>query len=132
MIEEFTVAATAALAICLLLAALAVFQGALIAGAPLGHLAWGGQDRVLPTGKRIGSVISILLYVAFAAVVLQRAGVLDVSVWQGFAEVGIWVLAAYFTLGILMNGISRSKPERWTMAPLCAVLAVLTFVIAVS
>jgi hypothetical protein len=132
MIEQFPIVVTAALVVCALLAALAVFQGALIAGAPIGYLAWGGQDRVLPTGKRIGSVVSVILYAAFALVVLQRGGILGLSAWQGFAEVAIWVLAAYFTLGILMNGISRSKPERWTMAPLCALLALLTFVIAAS
>ena len=47
-------------------------------------------------------------------------------------DVGIWVLVAYFVLGVGMNGISRSKPERWTMAPLCAVLAVLTLVVALG
>jgi len=28
--------------------------------------------------------------------------------------------------------LSRSRPERWTMAPLCAVLAILTVVVALS
>ncbi|WP_241971264.1 hypothetical protein [Microcella alkaliphila] len=67
----------AALAFVALMAALALFQLALIAGAPLGHFAWGGQDRVLPTAKRIGSVVSILLYALFAVVVLQRAGLVE-------------------------------------------------------
>ncbi len=56
----------AAALFCAILAALAVFQVALIAGAPLGHLAWGGQDRVLPRTKRAGSVVSVVLYAAFA------------------------------------------------------------------
>lgn len=49
----------AAVAFVALLALLAVFQLALAAGAPLGRLAWGGQNRVLPTRMRIGSVASV-------------------------------------------------------------------------
>lgn len=50
--------AVAAIAFCVLMLALAVFQSALIAGAPIGQYAWGGRDRVLPRTKRIGSVTS--------------------------------------------------------------------------
>ena len=50
---------------CALLAGLAVFQVALIAGAPLGRMAWGGQHRVLPA-PRLGSAASIPLYRFFA------------------------------------------------------------------
>lgn len=110
---------------------LAVFQLALIAGAPLGHFAWGGQVRVLPSGKRIGSAISIVLYALFALIVLQRAGLVD-ALPAPIVDVGIWVLVAYSALGIIMNGISRSKPERWTMTPLCVLMTVLTLVVALG
>jgi hypothetical protein len=124
---------TAAVAFCGILAALSVFQLALIAGAPLGRFAWGGQDRVLPRGKRAGSVTSIVLYVLFALIALQRADVVRVLPGaDAFAVVAMWVLAAYFALGIVMNGISRSKPERWTMTLVCLVLAALAFLIAAS
>ena len=39
-----------------------------------------------------------------------------------FAEVAMWVIFAYFVLGIGMNAISRSKPERYTMVPMSAAL----------
>lgn len=122
----------AAVVFCVLMAGLVVFQAALIVGAPMGHFAWGGQDRVLPVQKRLGSVISIGLYLVFAVLVLQRAGVADVIPWPAVTGVAIWVLAGYFVLGIVLNGISRSRPERWTMAPLCAVLAGLTVIVALS
>jgi len=32
----------------------------------------------------------------------------------------------------VLNAASRSRPERWTMAPLCAVLAGLTVLVALS
>lgn len=125
-------AAIIAVTFCVLMGALAVFQAALIAGAPIGQFAWGGQDRILPTGKRIGSAMSIALYAAFALLVLQHAGLIAVTAWPRFTNIAIWVLAAYFVLGIIMNGISRSRPERWTMAPLCAVLAALTVLVALG
>lgn len=44
----------------------------------------------------------------------------------------MWVLAAYFTLGIVMNGISRSKPERLIMTPTAVILPALYLVLALS
>ena len=121
----------AALAATAILAALAVFQAALIAGAPIGRFAWGGQHRVLPTKLRIGSAVSIVLYALFAVVILQRAELNELFP-DAVARVGIWILTAYFVLGIVMNGISRSKPERNLMTPVCVVLAVLCLVVALS
>ncbi|WP_233199710.1 hypothetical protein [Cryobacterium sp. N22] len=126
------VATGAAAVFCVLMAGLIVFQAALIAGAPLGHFAWGGQDRVLPIRKRLGSATSIGLYLIFAVLVLQRAGLADVIPWPGVVTVATWVLAGYFLLGIVLNAASRSRPERWTMAPLCAVLAGLTVLVALG
>ena len=122
---------TAAWLACAVLAALAVFQAALIAGAPLGHFAWGGQHRVLPRNLRIGSVVSIGLYGLFAVIILQRAGVVA---WlpQVVADVGIWVILAYTALGIPLNAISRSLPERFTMTPVVTVLFGLILTVAMG
>ena len=122
----------AAILFCVLMVALAIFQLALIAGVPIGQLAWGGQDRVLPARKRVGSVTSIVLYALFSIVVLQRAGLVAIIPIQGIVDIGIWVLVAYFALGIVMNALSRSKPERWTMAPLSLLLAILALVVSLS
>lgn len=124
--------AGAAVTFCVLMVALIIFQTALIAGAPLGHFAWGGQDRVLPIRKRLGSATSIGLYLIFAVLILQRAGLAEVIPWPAVVSIATWVLAGYFLLGIVLNAASRSKPERWTMAPLCAVLAGLTGLVALS
>jgi hypothetical protein len=116
---------------CAILAALAVFQAALIAGAPLGHFAWGGQHRVLPRNLRIGSIVSIVLYAFFAAIILQRAGVIA-FLPAPVADVGIWVVAAYLALGIPLNAISRSLPERLTMTPVVIVLFALVVTVAMG
>jgi hypothetical protein len=122
----------AAIAACTILAALAVFQAALIAGAPIGRFAWGGQHDVLLPRLRVGSAVSIVLYAAFALVILERAGLATIFGSPGFVQVACWVLFGYFTLGILMNGISRSKPERNTMAPVSLVLAALVLLVALG
>ncbi|HEV7847905.1 MAG TPA: hypothetical protein VGO88_01070 [Mycetocola sp.] len=121
----------AAILACLILVALAVFQAGLIAGSPIGRFAWGGQHEVLPRTLRIGSAVSILLYAVFAIVILERAGLAHLLP-DAVARVGIWVLTVYFTVGILLNGISRSKSERNLMTPVCIVLAGLCTVIALS
>jgi hypothetical protein len=111
---------------------LALFQLALAFGAPWGRFAWGGQHSgTLPTGYRIASAISILVYGFMAVLALDRAGILDVFP-EGFSKVGSWVVFGYLGLGVLMNAISRSKPERYVMTPVALVLAVLALLIALS
>ncbi|MGO4690553.1 hypothetical protein [Glaciibacter sp. 2TAF33] len=122
----------AAVLICVVLGLLTVFQVLLIAGVPLGRFAWGGQSEVLPRKLRIGSAVSILLYVLFALIVLDAATLTDVFPSDAFTSIAMWVLTAYFALGILMNAISRSKPERFTMTPVSLVLAALCLVVALG
>ncbi len=115
---------------CLLLAALAVFQGALLAGGPLGEYAWGGQHRVLPRRLRIGSAVSIVLYALFAVVALAKAGVLELFPGTPGVDVAMWGIAGYLVLGIPMNAISRSRKERLVMTPTVLVLAGLAVALA--
>jgi hypothetical protein len=120
---------TAALVGTALLGALAVFQALLVAGAPLGRFAWGGQHVVLPAGLRIGSAVSIALYGVFALLILQTAGAVRLLP-SGVVDVGMWVLTAWFTVGIALNAASRSRPERLVMTPVVLVLAVVCLVLA--
>jgi ABC-type amino acid transport system permease subunit len=117
---------------CAVLAALAVFQGLLIGGAPLGEYAWGGQHRVLPRRLRIGSLVSIALYAAFGMVALAKTGVVELFPGTPVVDVAMWVLAGYLTLGVPMNAISRSRKERLVMTPTALALAGLAIALAVS
>jgi len=121
----------AATAFAGLLLALSFFQLALAAGAPLGHFAWGGKHRVLPPALRTGSVVSILLYALMALVVLAKAGTLS-AVPEGVATIGTWVVVVYSLVGIAVNAISRSKPERLAMVPVATVLFVLSLFVALG
>jgi hypothetical protein len=122
----------AAIAVCVILAGLSVFQIALAAGAPLGHYAWGGQQRVLPTRLRVGSIVSVVLYALMAVIVLARADLISTGLSERVLQVATWVLAAYFLVGIPLNLASRSRPERLVMTPVVAVLGVLTAVVALG
>jgi hypothetical protein len=114
-----------ALIACTILAGLAVFQLSLVLGAPFGKFAWEGLYDVLPSKLRIGSLISIILYGIFAMIILIKTGLIDFASLKGIANAGIWVLTVYFFIGVVMNGISRSKSERMVMTPLSLVLAML-------
>jgi hypothetical protein len=122
----------AAVGVCVILAALAVLQIALAAGAPLGRYAWGGQQRVLPTRLRVASIVSVAVYALMAVVVLACADLIGTDLSDRVLQVATWVLAAYFLIGIPLNLASRSRPERLVMTPVVAVLGVLTAVVALG
>ena len=113
------------------LGVLAVLLVALVCGAPWGTLAWGGQHRVLPTRLRIGSTIALMLYVAFAVVLLDRVDRIDVLP-ESVAIVGTWAVFGFMTLSAIANALSRSKPERYTGTPAALALAATSLIVAVS
>jgi hypothetical protein len=102
-----------------LLAGVATFQLALVAGAPWGAAAWGGQaPGVLPPSLRIGSAVSVLVYGGLAAlVVTDRLG----RTARRRLLTGASVL---LVLGAVANLASQSPVERlW--APVAATLAMM-------
>lgn len=123
--------ATAAILAGAILLALVVFQLALALGAPLGRFAWGGSHVRLPSRLRAASAASIVLYAAFALILLDRAGVIDV-IPDGASRIAAWVLTGYLALGIPLNAISRSRGERLVMTPVVAILTVLSAIVAAS
>jgi hypothetical protein len=117
---------------CLVLGALALFQVLLVLGAPMGRFAWGGQHRVLPVRLRAGSLVSTAIYALIATVVLARAGLVSIGVPEEVVGAAVWVVVAFFFLGIGLNLASRSKPERSVMAPISAILCALSAVVALG
>ena len=115
-----------------LIAAIAIFQVGLAAGAPWGAAAWGGsRPGVLPKGFRIASMFSIVILALLGWIVLARDGVVEAPVSTGVVEIAAWVAAGYFLLGTLANAFSRSRPERmW--APVAFVTAVCVAIVAAS
>jgi hypothetical protein len=120
----------AAVVAWVLLAALAAFQIALAAGAPVGHLAWGGQQRVLTPRLRVASAVNVVVYALIAWFV---GGAADVASEPGDrTHSAAWVLTAFFALGVLMNAASRSRAERSVMTPVAVVLTLCCLALALG
>ncbi len=111
------------LVIMKLLGLLALFQLALICGLPWGRAVWGGQDDVLPTSLRIGSAISILIYILMFSVALDRTSENSRRVYRRRTAVLTWAITVYLYLGVVINLISPSLWEKYLMAPIAFVLA---------
>ena len=117
-----------------LFAAMAAFQATLAAGAPLGaHVLGGRYSNTLPPRVRAFSGIAAILLLAFAAVMLGRAGVID---WPtgiaGLLVPASWVIAGFLVLNTLGNLASKSRFERTVLAATTAVLALLCGFVAVT
>jgi len=128
---ENLAAVTALIVFTLIHVVLGALQAALAAGAPLGRFAWGGTHRVLPASLRTASIVTIFVYALFVLIALEKAGA-TALLPAVVADVGIWILAAYFLVGLVMNSVSRSKAERLTMAPCCLILALSSVLVAFS
>lgn len=124
-------ALSALTAVCIL-AALSVFQIALIAGAPIAKYAWGGSHDILPTRLRVSSAISIFLYLTFAVFILSKSNIVNVINNPAIVNGGIWVITGYFILGVALNALSRSKAERSVMTPVALVLAIAYLIVSLS
>lgn len=98
------------------LTGVAAFQAALAAGAPWGHLSWGGAGGagVLPTQLRVASAASAGVWLGAAALVLsghQRA---------------TRRIAGLLVVGSAMNAASPSPAEARLWAPASLALAGVT------
>jgi hypothetical protein len=111
---------------------MATFQILLAMGFPLGHAAFGGSNAVLSAKLRVASVISALLFVAAFYVVLARGGLLGVASESVTVRIAIWVFAAIFGLSTLANIASRSRWERFLMAPVGLVLTACCVAVALG
>ena len=123
----------AAIFAVVLLAVVGVFQIALALGAPLGYAAWGGRHAsVLPGRLRVASgVAGVVVYPVIGLFVLASAGLIGADWLPGTGRIGMWILAAFFTLGALANFVSRSTKERY-WGPVSLVIAVCCGVIAAT
>ena len=110
-------------AILLIVVAIGVsgFQIALALGAPLGEWAFGGQHQgVLPPQFRVASVVSLLLYAFQIAHYGSIAGWWLPPISNDTVGVINWIFVAFFSVGTVMNGISRSVKERVAWTPVVA------------
>lgn len=106
--------------------ALALFQLAIVFGAPLGEYAYGGQRAgVLPKSLRIASLASCLVALAIAAHYLAQFGLLPTLLPAAWNTTVNWVLVAFAALSAVANNMTRSVKEKrlWGATTIAMTLA---------
>lgn len=115
----------------LLTGGVVLFQLAVAAGAPWGHLTQGGAyPGVLPPMRRGIAVASALLLAIAAYVVGVRGGLWGSARRRAGAGKGAWVVFAYLCLGVVMNAVTPSGAERALWLPVTVAMAWAAFAVA--
>jgi hypothetical protein len=122
----------AALVAAHLYAGFALLQVAVALGAPFGEVVWGGvHDAVLPIGLRLASAAAAALLMWMLTVVLARAEIVRVRpVKPRHLARFTWAIAGCMVLNTLGNAASQNVVEQGVFAPVTAILAALTVVVA--
>ena len=107
-------------------------QVALLLGAPIGHLAWGGEDYYLQPQHRRWALLSILGYAVAGFVVLEGADL--VSVLDTLPAIILtYLFAAGFFAAFVRSSQSRSFLERnFNMITYIALAALFLVVAAIG
>jgi hypothetical protein len=106
--------------------ATALFQIAIVLGAPLGEYSYGGRTvGKLPSRYRISSFFSVVLMLAIAGHYLAFLGVFQPLIGSGLFSIANWVLVGFAALAALLNNITRSAKEKrlWGGVTLAMLLA---------
>jgi hypothetical protein len=121
--------AAAVAGVCLVVVAL--FQFAIVLGAPLGRASWGGtHPGVLPTNLRLASAVAVVIWTVAALIVLGRANLGPLS--GDHLRWAVWLVAGALALGTVANAMSSSPWERFGWAPFTLGVAILVVVVAMS
>ena len=111
----------------------AIFQIALVAGAPLGEYTMGGQHPgKLPGQFRVTAAVSAIIMVAQSGHFLAQAGILNPALSPGQNAIVNWFWFGFAVLGLIVNSISKSKKERNTGVPVLLVSAICTLLVALN
>ncbi len=93
--------------------ALALFQLAIVLGAPLGEYAYGGQNSgVLPIPYRIASIFSFLVALAIAGHYLAQLGVLAPLLGSELNQLANWAIVVFNIPAAVLNNITKSQKEK--------------------
>ena len=127
---------TAAVAAAVLFAVMALFQVALALGVPWGAFAFGGRavrdDGTLPTAYRVASAVAAVVLVAFAVVILTRAGVVGTSGDSTLVIVLSWVIVGFMAINTPMNLMGKHWVEKYVFGGITLVLVVLCAIVAAA
>ena len=108
------------------------FQILLAMGLPLGQAAWGGKYKILPTGFRIASLFSALIFVFVSILVLEKAQVILLLNSTAVVTYGTWIFTGFLAINTINNFISKSNLEKRIMTPISFVLCLLCLIVAIT
>lgn len=121
-----------ALLFAILAAAAAVFQIALVLGAPFGEFTLGGKYRGrLPRLIRLVPAFSAVLLCGFAVVVVARAGIAFPEM-SGPSRVLVWFVVAYCAVGAFANFFTPSRRERAVWLPAVLFMLASSLIVAIA
>ena len=111
----------------------ALFQLALVLGAPMGEYTLGGQNPgKLPRNLRIASAVSMLVNLAIAGHYLAQTGSLTTLLPRDLNQIANWALVGFNVVGLVMNSISRSKKERQMWVPVLLLSVTCSVIVALG
>lgn len=132
--SSMTLVELPALAATALITAVVVFQLALAAGVPLGEATMGGRastvDGVLQPPYRAMALGSALVLVLAAWIVVGRAALTPFPFGVQALVWGAWIIAGFMALNTLTNLSGRHPLERFGMASITFVAALLVAYVA--
>ncbi len=109
-----------------------IFQVVLALGAPLGEFTLGGKfPGKLPIKMRIAAILQTFILFIFTMTVVSKSGIAFEAFYE-IARIGIWVVFAFFIIGLILNCSSPSKKERIVMGPLNVIALFCAFMVAIN
>ena len=118
----------------ILFAALSLFQLAPAAGAPFGHVVYGGRkalpDNRLPTPLRIASLGASALLLVLGWIMLARASVVTTDLSDTTLAVAAWMVVAFMALNTAGNMMADHPIEKWVFVGVSGLLVIVCSVVA--
>ena len=104
----------------------------ILCGLPLGELTMGGQYKVFPPKLRIVLITQLILQVFFVLIILQMGEIIPLLFSYNVTKIIGIVMAIYLSVNTVMNLISKSKKEKYTMTQLSFVTAICFWITALQ
>jgi hypothetical protein len=111
--------------------ATALFQLALVLGAPMGEYAFGGQSPKLPAQYRFSSAVSFLVMLAISGHYVAQLGWLAPLLEPDLNAIINWVLVGFFTLSALVNNLTKSEKEKRLWGGVTIAMLLCSIIVAV-
>jgi len=112
--------------------AVALFQLAIVLGAPVGEYAYGGQhEGKLPVRFRVTSAISMLVMLALAGHYLAQIGLFTPLLDADGNAIANWVFVGFFALSAVLNNITKSEKEKRVFGSITVAMLLSAILVAI-